>query len=94
MNPGGAAGNSTVVATVAASAQGDTSVQITHAFNSPNSDITLGFPTVLITPTGDPTTANWFLASMNPNYAILQKATSGPAPNATVTIRRSIAVDR
>lgn len=65
---------STVVAVLAAVANADTQVTITHDFGAAASDITQGFPSVLLTPL-DPTafTSNWYLLSQNPNYTVLNK---------------------
>lgn len=81
--------NSTVVATVVASAAADTSAVITHDFGLANSEITQGFPTVVISPLADPEiTSGWWEASQNPNYTVLQKNTTAAGVLTKVTITR------
>jgi hypothetical protein len=69
---------STLVAVLAAVANLDTQVTITHDFGLPNSDITQGFPSVSLLPL-DPSafTSNWYLFSQNPNYTVLEKSSGG-----------------
>lgn len=84
----------TVVATVVASAAADTSAIITHAFNLSNAEITQGWPRTTLVPQGDDTTANWFEASQNPNFTVLQKPTLGTGPTTKVFIDRPHTVTR
>jgi hypothetical protein len=63
-------GSNMVVATVVATAAGDTSAAITHNFNLPASDISAGFPRV--TPIAQSSEINSvYELSENPNYTIL-----------------------
>lgn len=94
----------TVVATVTSTSAADTGIALTHNMQAPNSDITNGFPTVLIEPqTVLGLTQWWVVASQNPNFTWLTKgnnvagaqdaSTLGIA-GVTVTIRRPITLDR
>lgn len=79
----------TVIATVVATAAGDTSAVITHNFQLTNSEISQGFPRVIINPLSDTfgTSAIWFQASQNPNFTILQKGTLGTGPTSGVEVQ-------
>lgn len=77
-----------VVATVAASAAADTSAVITHNFALSNAEITQGFPRTVIVPQASEQSSNWFEASQNPNFTVLQKPTADTGPTAKVFIDR------
>lgn len=81
--------HSTVVATVAATAAGDTSAVITHNFGLSNAEITQGFPCPVLIPQADPEiTSNWYESSENPNYTVLQKNTTAAGVLTKVTLLR------
>lgn len=94
----------TVVATVTSTTNSDTGVALTHDMQVPNSDITNGFPTVVIAPlTALGNTQGWIAASQNPNFTWLTKVqqAAGAQDASTlglngvlVTIRRPITNDR
>lgn len=84
----------TVIATVSASAAGDTSAVITHDFGLPTSDISSGFPQLTIVPQSDETTSPWYEASENPNYTVLQKNTLGVGATAKVFVQRPHSIVR
>jgi hypothetical protein len=94
----------TVVATVTSTTNSDTGVALTHDFQLPNSDITNGFPTVIIDPiTALGATQQWIAASQNPNFTWLTKVqvVAGAQDASTlglngvlVTIRRPHSIDR
>lgn len=98
MGPPGARRFNTVIATVVASAAGDTSAVITHDFQLTNSEISQGFPRVIINPLSDTfgTSAIWFQASQNPNFTVLQKGTlgTGPTSGTEVIIATPHTIDR
>lgn len=77
-----------VVATVAASAAADTSAVITHNFNLSDAQISQGFPRTVIVPQASEQSSNWFEASQNPNFTVLQKPTDAAGPTVKVFIDR------
>jgi hypothetical protein len=85
-----------VVASVASSAAGDNSAAITHDFNLPTSDISSGFPRVVLNKQGADTTAgaDWYIASQNPNYTILGAGTVAVKQTTLFTIDRPFSMDR
>lgn len=73
-SPASGAKINTVVATVTSTTNSDTGVALTHDMQVPNSDITNGFPTVVIAPlTALGNTQGWIAASQNPNFTWLTK---------------------
>jgi hypothetical protein len=88
MGPESAARFNAVIATVSASAAGDTSAVITHNFQLTASEISQGFPRTVITFTSDETSSPWYQSSQNPNYTVLQKNTLNAGPSAEVFIDR------
>jgi len=89
MGPPQARKFNTVIATTVASAAGDTSAVITHNLQLTNSEISQGFPRVILNPLSDTfgTSAIWFQASQNPNFTILQKGTLGTGPTSGVEVQ-------
>jgi hypothetical protein len=80
---------STIVATVTATAAADTSAVITHQFNLTPAEITQGFPRLTLVPQADPEiTSNWYEASEAPNYTVLQKNTTAAGVKTKVFISR------
>lgn len=60
-----------VIATVVADSAGDTSAAITHFFNLPASDISSGFPSLLIENEASQTIGLPYELSEGPNFTIL-----------------------
>jgi hypothetical protein len=86
---------STVVATVSASAAGDTSAIITHDFGLPASDISAGFPQLTLVPQdASEITSSWFELSENPNFTILGKGTVAAGGAVKVFIQRPHSIVR
>ena len=83
-----------VVATVASSAAGDNSAVITHDLNLPASDISAGFPRVVINAQADDTTAGFYVVSQNPNYTILGANALAAKPTTLFMIDRPVSLDR
>lgn len=94
MGPPTARKFNTVIATVSASAAGDTSAVITHNFQMTNAEISEGFPTPIIVFQTDETSSPWYEASENPNYTVLQKNTLSAGATAKVAIRTPTTLDR
>ena len=83
-----------VVCTVASSASADNSAVITHDLNLPASDISAGFPRVVINAQADDTTSGWYIVSQNPNYTILGANTLNAKPTTLFNIDRPFSMDR
>ena len=88
MGPETAAKFNTVIATVSASAAGDTSAVITHNFQLTAGEISQGFPRTVLEFLTDATSSPWFVASQNPNYTVIQKNTLNAGPTVEVIIDR------
>ena len=84
----------TVIATISASAASDTSALITHNFQLTASEISQGFPRVVLIPLADETSSPWFEASQNPNFSIFQKNTLNAGAAYRVMISRPLTSDR
>lgn len=84
---------STVVATVIASADGDTTATITHNLNISAADLARGFPTVTVTPLiSQALTAlsAWAVTSVTATTVVLTKLTSTGSGNASPQIRVTV----
>lgn len=85
----------TVIATISASAAGDTSAVVTHLFGLTAGEITQGFPQVSIIPQdGNEITSPWFELSENPNYSVFGKGTVAAGGTAKVYVQRPHSIVR